>query len=79
MTNTEHLPDIPRLIAPLETNYAKGTGSEYRELDLKESGLKLHITHQPEGDTAIILARDGEDSASIIADPEDNLRVKTPD
>lgn len=78
MPNTDHLPEIPRLIEPLETNYAKGTGSEYRELNLKESGLKLHITHQPDGDTAIMLTRGGENSASIIADADDNLRVNTP-
>ena len=72
------LPDIPRIIEPVETTYAKGSGSEYRQFDLMDSDLRLHVTHQPEDVTAIILAADGEESASIIADADDKLRVNTP-
>ena len=77
--NTDHLIDIPWVIEPAEIDYAKHTACGYREFDLLDSDLRLHVTHQPDGDTAVILAREGEESASIIADADDNLRVNTPE
>jgi hypothetical protein len=72
------LPEIPRIIEPAERTYAKGSGSGYREFNLLDSDLRLHVTHQPDDTTAIILAVEGEESASIIADADDKLRVNTP-
>ena len=72
-------PTIPRLIRPKSREFDSNCEYEYQEFDLAESGLRVHLTHQPDGKTSLVVTREGEEQASILADSDDRLRAKTQD
>lgn len=73
-------PDYPRLIRPRDREFDSDAEYEYQEFDLADSDLKVNLTHRPDGDTTILVAREGDGvEAALIADEDDELSVKTQD
>lgn len=72
-------PTNPRLIRPKSREFDSDGEYEYQEFDLADSDLRVHLNHQPDGKTALVVEREGEEQASIIADADDRLRAKTHD
>lgn len=72
-------PDYPRMIRPRDREFDSNGEYEYQEYDLKDSDLRVHLTHRPDGDSAIVLAREGETQAALIADTDDEISVKVSD
>ncbi|NHN60462.1 MULTISPECIES: hypothetical protein [Halorussus] len=71
-------PDYPRMIRPRDREFDSDGEYEFQEFGLADSDLSLNVTHRPDGDTTILLVRDGVE-AGIIADEDDNITIKTQD
>lgn len=71
-------PDYPRMIRPRDRQFDSSGEYEYQQFDLADSDLTVNLTHRPDGDTTILVSGDGVE-AGIIADEDDNIRVKTLD
>jgi hypothetical protein len=70
-------PDYPRLIRPRDRRFDSNEEYEYQEFDLADSDLTLNVTHRPDGDTTILISRDGDGvEAAIIADEDDRMTAR---
>lgn len=67
-------PDYPRLIRPRDRKFDSDGKYESQQFDLADSDLRVNITHRPDGDSTLLVSRDGDGvQAAIIANANDRL------